>query len=303
MELMDASPNRRVVRREARAKINLALSVGPPRESDRMHPIASWMARLDLADDLHVTRLEEDRLSRYAILWHAEAPLRTPIDWSITKDLAVRAHLLLEEHAGRSLPVQLKLEKRIPVGAGLGGGSADAAATLHAVNELFDLDLSDEDLAQLAGELGSDIAFCLRNEAAIVEGVGEAITPAPAPSAWVVVVMPEVGCPTARVYGAFDSTAELAALRTEEVRAMAASGRIDSGVLFNDLADAACAVQPRLAELRAQVGAEADRDVHVTGSGSAMFIVCDKGEFEARDLAEDLDERFDDARAVVARIV
>lgn len=72
----------------ARAKINLALAVAEASaQTDGYHPIASWMARLDLADELMVTRLEADRLSRYAILWHAEAPVRSPIDWSITKDL------------------------------------------------------------------------------------------------------------------------------------------------------------------------------------------------------------------------
>src|SRR5262245_34048259 len=78
----------------APAKLNLALSVGPP-GVDRMHPIASWMVTLDLFDELLITRLPEESLSRYAILWHKEARKRSDIDWSITKDLAVRAHLAL----------------------------------------------------------------------------------------------------------------------------------------------------------------------------------------------------------------
>src|SRR5436190_20490393 len=129
----------------APAKLNVALSVGPPR-GDGMHPIASWMVTVDLFDELVFTRLDDDRLSRYALLWHKDAKRRSEINWSITKDLAVRAHLALEHHVGRHLPVQLKLEKRIPVGGGLGGGSSDAAATLRAVNELFDLGLSLEEL-------------------------------------------------------------------------------------------------------------------------------------------------------------
>ena len=140
---IEAGP-RPSVTRAARAKRNLALSVGPPRAGDGYHPIASWMARVDLADDLTLTRLDDGDLSRYAIVWHEEALRPTPIDWSITKDLAVRAHLLVQEHLGTEMPVQLKLENRIPVGGGLGGGSADAAAMLLALDELFGLDLGRE---------------------------------------------------------------------------------------------------------------------------------------------------------------
>ncbi len=105
---------------QAPAKLNLALSVGPPAE-DGMHPICTWMVAIDLCDELTVTRLEADRLSCYAIIWHEDAKRRSDIDWPITRDLAVRAHLALEQHTNSRLPVQLKLQKRIPVGAGLGG--------------------------------------------------------------------------------------------------------------------------------------------------------------------------------------
>src|SRR5262245_27082839 len=101
----------------APAKLNLALSVGPPTAttSGTMHPICSWMVTVDLFDDLHIAQLDSGSLSRYAILWHKEAKRRSEINWSITKDLAVRAHIALQKHVGRDLPLQLKLEKRIPV--------------------------------------------------------------------------------------------------------------------------------------------------------------------------------------------
>ena len=83
-------PMRRTITLEAPAKVNLALAVGAPAE-DGLHPICSWMVTIDLADVLEVTRIEDDRMSRYAVLWHEEACRRTEIDWPITRDLAVRA--------------------------------------------------------------------------------------------------------------------------------------------------------------------------------------------------------------------
>ena len=128
MDLQDASPNRRHTRRTARAKVNLALAVDKP-NAEAMHPICSWMARINLADDLHITRLEDDRLSRYAIRWHDEAPIKTNIDWSITADLAVRAGATRSAHM--RLDQLDHARSRIDVDAGLGVGQAVLALVLH----------------------------------------------------------------------------------------------------------------------------------------------------------------------------
>ena len=114
-----------------------------------MHPIASWMVTVSLHDELFLEALEPDSFSLYAIIWHKDARRKSEIDWSITKDLAVRAHLAVEEHVGRKLPIKMRLETRIPVGGGLGGGSSNAAAMLRALNELFDLKLSRETLRDI----------------------------------------------------------------------------------------------------------------------------------------------------------
>jgi len=277
-----------VVTRKAPAKVNLALSVGRARDEDGYHPICSWMTRIDLADDLEVTRLEDDYLSRYAILWKPDAPKKTPIDWSITKDLAVRAHQLLEREAGRSLPVQLKLEKRIPVGAGLGGGSSDAAAMMLAVRDLFDLDVTDDRLTDLAMELGSDIAYFLTDGPAIVEGLGETITPSPPVAACMALVIPDFGCHTGAVYRQFDAKPR-GDVDTDRVRALANGGSIDPEALFNDLEDPALAVAPDLEALMDAVEKAADgRRAHITGSGSGIFVLCD-GRRDAGRIARELD--------------
>lgn len=281
-------PVRRSVSRQAPAKLNLALAVGPARAGDGFHPIASWMHPIELADELLVTRLEDDRLSRYAIVWHESAPKKSPIDWSITKDLAVRAHHLVEARAGRSLPVQLKLDKRIPVGGGLGGGSSDAAAMLLAVRELFDLDLPRDEMVALAMQLGSDVAFFLEPGPAFVGGFGERIerTPAlvPGEPRDVLLVIPPFGCATGPVYRAFDGVAAAdnsatggragggPEFREGPARALACAGILRTDQLFNDLARPAEIVAPALEGVRARAArAIGGEPVHVTGSGSTLF--------------------------------
>jgi len=275
--LKNASSRRPTLKLKAPAKVNLALAVGPARPGDGFHPICSWMAPIDLCDEITLTRLEDDRLSRYAVVWHESAPRSSPIDWPITKDLGVRAHHLLEQHVGRSLPIQMKVEKRIPVGGGLGGGSSDAAAVLRAVRELFALDVGDQELAALALRLGSDVPFFLGDSPALVEGLGEKVTSVGRVGAHLVLILPAFGCPTGPVYRAFDAIPG-AAMREDEVRRMAGAGCVVSERLFNDLAAAAEAVAPDLGPLRAAAARAVGRPVHVTGSGSTLFVVCADGD-------------------------
>jgi 4-diphosphocytidyl-2-C-methyl-D-erythritol kinase len=271
---------------QAPAKLNLALSVGPPDERG-MHPICTWMVTVSLCDDLLVTRLDGGRLSRYAILWHPDALRPREIDWPVPQDLAVRAHLALEQHVGRTLPVQLKLDKRIPVGGGLGGGSSDAAAMLRAVNELFDLGLTDDELREIAAGLGSDVAFFVRGASALVHGFGERVEPlTETGELHAALVFPDAFCPTARVYAAFDEPHATAAWRGDEVRALAQRGGTPPAEsVFNDLAPAAIHVEPGLGESLKRLGEFAQRPAHVAGSGSSLFVLCDDAG-HARRLAE-----------------
>jgi 4-diphosphocytidyl-2-C-methyl-D-erythritol kinase len=285
-----------VVRRSGFAKVNLALAVGLPEGEKGYHPISSWMACVDLRDDLHLLALDPSRASRYAILWHEDAPKRSDVDWPITKDLAVRAQHALEERIGRRLTVQLRMEKRIPVGAGMGGGSSDAAAMLLALRDLYALDLDDEALREVAMTLGSDVAYFIDSHdtprPAIVEGFGERITridPSAEPR-WLAMLFPNVACPTGEVYRAFDQLSDMDhSLAGDEVRALASSGAIDADALFNDLATAACMVRPALGELRAAAARAAESPVHVTGSGSTLFVVS-RDEDHARWLVDHLRE-------------
>jgi len=272
---------RRTITVHAPAKVNLALSVGPPDPTRQgLHPIASWMMTVDLVDDLTLTQLEPGSLSRYAIVWHKDARRRSEIDWSITRDLAVRAHVALENRLGArgSLPVQMKLEKRIPVGGGLGGGSSNAAAMLRALNDLFDLGLSREDLADVGREIGSDVPFLVHGGSGIVEGVGEQLEmhgPQQAPRLHMVLAFPETPCPTPRVYGLFDELGG-AELRPQRVRELAAQRPGPAPeALFNDLTAAAVRAAPSLHDDLQRLSQLADRPAHVSGSGSSIFVLCD----------------------------
>lgn len=262
-----------VVRAFAPSKVNLALSVGAP-GADGMHPIASWMVTTRFGDDLTVKRLPPGTPSRYAIEWHDEALRRTEIDWKLAKDLAVRAHGALEQRLGRELPVQMRLQKRIPVGGGLGGGSSNAAAMLRALDALFDLRLRPQFLEHLSMQLGSDVPFLVQGGSAVVEGLGERLDRAAGHRTHLVLVFPDAQCPTGAVYRAFDALRADARVDAQRVRELAERGAA-ADTPFNDLALAACHVAPRLAEVRAEVEGFARQPVHVSGSGSTLFLVCD----------------------------
>jgi 4-diphosphocytidyl-2-C-methyl-D-erythritol kinase len=275
----------------APAKLNLALAVGPRSETG-YHPICSWMVTVDLHDELEVRRLPPGTLSRYAIVWHDDARRRSEIDWSITHDLAVRAHLLLEETVGRHLPLQLTLRKRIPVGAGLGGGSSDAAAMLRAVDELYALGLGTAKLRHLAERLGADVPFLIDGGSAVVEGFGEAMAPRDAPDLYIVLVLPEWSCATAEVYRHFDDLPPRD-FDEDSVRAAAAARSVSELVdheLRNDLLPAAVGLTPQLDALLGDLAVIAERPARMTGSGSGLFVLADDP-LHAEALAAAIEER------------
>jgi len=259
---------------EPPAKLNLALTVGPP-DGRGMHPICSWMVTISLCDLMVITRLPENRPSRYTIGWRADAPRPREIDWPTASDLAVRAHLAIQRHVQRPLPVQLKLDKRIPVGSGLGGGSSDAAATLRVVDELFELGLTDDALRGIAAGLGSDVPFFVGGGSAIVHGFGERVdTLDETRPLHAVVVFPDADCPTGEVYRVLDGQVGEATLRADLVHALATRPVRPDGI-FNDLAAAAIDFVPALAEPLRQLAELAERQAHVAGSGSSLFVLCD----------------------------
>ncbi len=273
------------------AKVNLALSVAAP-DASGLHPIASWMAAIDLSDTLSIDVAHDGR-SRFDIHFDEHGPTRGVVDWPLEKDLSHRAVGLVEQHVGQTLPIHLTLRKCIPAGAGLGGGSSNAAAPLVGLNRLFQLGLSTQTLLELSGRLGSDVCFLLHailgRTAGVALGRGETIELIDAPHPIdLVLLLPPLRCSTAQVYQQFDALRPDAPAQPDAaaVRALAACTRLAPDGSFNDLAEAACRVEPRLASYRDKARDAMGLPVHITGSGSAMFAVAPEAAAAAR-MAED----------------
>lgn len=289
-----------VVAIKAHAKLNLALAVGAPEPPTSAkpgyHPIVSWFSAIELADHLTVRRLAPGDRSRFSIRFAPDAPspdAGKPANWPLELDLSFRAHALLEREARRPLPIDLTLTKHIPAGGGLGGGSSDAAATLLAIDRLYQLSLPASTLALLAAALGSDVPFFLDEHntpprPALVTGFGERIERLPRRACGVVLVLPPFGVSTAAVYKAFDKRPHLfsAGVGIPVVaRTDLPIWRIQAGLDNSLAAPASGEVEPQLGHIAAHVRRETGMNLHLSGSGSTMFHLCDPNlvaEFTAR---------------------
>jgi len=190
-------------------------------------------------------------------------------------NLVYKAAETLKDFAGGAAGgAAIHLEKRIPVAAGLGGGSADAAATLLGLNELWRLGLSRRELSTIAAGIGADVPFCLTGGTALARGKGEILTPLPpAPAMGVVLALPSFGVSTAEVYARFDATpvgkrpdtaAMIKAIRAGKVKQIAAC-------LGNVLETVTFAMHPELRELKQAVLACGALGALMSGSGPVIF--------------------------------
>jgi 4-diphosphocytidyl-2-C-methyl-D-erythritol kinase len=249
-----------VLRERAYAKLNLVLHVGPPRD-DGLHPICSLMASIDLADELTAT-LRDTR---------ADSVDATGVPG---ENLAARALTAFRARAGRDLPpVELRIDKRIPVAAGLGGGSADAAAALRIANELAGAPLTADELLRLAADLGSDVPSQLDPRHALVQGVGERIEPLELPALAAVLVPDPDGLSTAAVYAELDRLGgSRRSLDPEPLRQLAAAGPAELGAaLENDLQQAALSLRPDLSVRLERLSSAGALGAAVSGSGPTCF--------------------------------
>jgi len=251
----------------APAKLNLALLVGPVRP-DGFHEIASLMLPVTLADLVVVEKTPG-------------AGLDVVCDVAPGADnLASKLVRELEARLDREFEVRVTIEKRVPAGGGLGGGSSDAAATLVALERLFALDLSPKLRYELAAEIGSDVPFFLWPGPQIAMGRGQVLKDVELPAMHLVIAVPDVSLSTAAVYAWRDEDAEVS-LREFAPRARLLSSRAQSALtvkdvaalVANDLEPSVLAREPRVGELVARLREAGALAAAMTGSGAAVFGV------------------------------
>lgn len=243
----------------APAKLNLFLHV-VGRRADGYHLLQTLFRFVDYGDTL-----------RFAPRDDGAVVLATPLPGVPPEsDLTVRAARLLQAEAGCEQGVTISLEKRLPMGGGLGGGSSDAATVLLALNHLWQLGLSRVRLQEIGLALGADVPIFVFGRNAFAEGVGEALTPIDLPEAWYVVLEPPVQVPTVEIFR-----------RPELKRDTAAIAAVDwrPGFGGNDLEPVATALYHEVAEHIGWLSAYGN--VRMSGSGACVFA-----EFEGRHEAE-----------------
>ena len=252
------------------AKINLTLDI-VSRRADGYHEIASVMQTVSLADTVTVTR---QACGVTSVCQHLDVPIDT-------RNIVRKAARVFFAYTGIKGGCHIIVQKVIPTQAGLGGGSANAAATLRALNELYGAGLSADELCAIGLRCGADVPFCVRGGTALAEGVGEELTALPTPEGYAVILKPSSAVSTVEAYAQYDAAdgithpdteGYLAAVRSGDIRAVAAS----CGNVFECLSlpeDIGQAAQ-KLLENNALVA-------QMSGSGSAVF-----GLFASRAAAE-----------------
>ncbi len=208
------SADAKIERWPAPGKLNLFLHV-LGRRADGYHRLQSVFQFIDLGERLDFEVEGRDRIERAGDVRGVRAE----------QDLAVRAARLLRARAGVRAGVRISVEKRLPFGAGLGGGSSDAATTLVALNALWGLGLGTDELAGLGLELGADVPVFVRGRAAWAEGVGEALLPVELPEPWYALVVPPVSVRTAEIFAAPELTRDTAPITIRDF--LAGLGRND----------------------------------------------------------------------------
>ncbi len=252
----------------APAKLNLFLHI-TGRRPDGYHSLQTVFQLLDWGDTLHYVRRDD------GIVHRVTEVAGVPEDG----DLVVRAARLLQAHTGTTFGVDIEIDKVLPMGAGLGGGSSDAATTLLALNRLWQLDLPRAELQALAVKLGADVPFFVFGKNAFAEGIGEALEQVELPTRWFLVVTPRVHVPTAEIFSDKSLTRDSKPVTITDFLAQQSSKGWPDSFGQNDMQ---AVVTKKYAEVAKVVEALYDlTPARMTGSGASVFAA-----FSSRDEAE-----------------
>ena len=244
----------------APAKLNLFLHI-VGRRSDGYHELQSVFILIDLCDQIKLTLRQDGEIVRSG-----------DVIGDIDKDLCLRAARLLKKQTDCRLGVEIEVIKRIPAGAGLGGGSSDATTTLMGLNKLWGLNLSTEQLIPIGTSLGADVPFFLLGTNAWVEGIGEKLTPIDVPATSFAVIWPGVGQATSEIFSHPLLTRNTKYVTMSILDAARSSGDW-MGLGHNDLEPIAKIVNPEVKKLLTTLP-----QFRLTGSGSAAFALMPESE-------------------------
>ena len=265
---------------KAFAKINLCLDV-LRRKENGYHEVEMVMTNVDIFDVLEIKELEEKKI----LLKSYNTDLA--MDES---NLIYKAIALLQKETGKTFGVEVLLEKNIPMEAGMAGGSADAAATLKAVNELFKLGVSDERLLELGASLGADIPFCIMGGTVLASGIGEKLRRlSPLPKMKLLIVKPKAGLSTKKVYESLDidglNKAGFIHKDVGEMVSVIESDEADktkiekiAGRLDNILEEPSIRLLPLIADIKQKMLDNNCLGALMSGSGTAIFGIYENDE-------------------------
>ena len=252
-----------VLRVTAPAKINLTLEVLRRRE-DGYHEIASIIQTIGLFD---VLMFESSDLLTFSCDIKG---------LSNNSNIVFKAAHLLRQVAGYSMGADIRLKKGVPVGAGLGGGSSDAASTLKALNELWCLGMTIDELSSLAIQLGSDVPFFLHGGTAMVSGIGDVIRRLPsAVPKWILLCCPDIKIPdkTKTMYSKLSTDSYTGGLITRKLESRIRNGGDTPGeLMFNVFDEVAVTNFIELQEYRKKLYMLGLSEIHVAGSGPSFFV-------------------------------
>lgn len=245
----------------APAKLNLMLRI-VGRRDDGYHLLQTVFQFIDITDQLRFRERDDGEIVRVSQI--EGVPEKD--------DLVVRAARLLQSAAGVAAGVEIELEKKIPMGGGLGGGSSDAATTLLALNRLWDLRFSNEKLSELGLQLGADVPVFIHGVAAWAEGIGEQLEPISIPEQWYLVLFPACHVSTVEIFAHPQLTRDSARITIAD---------FFSGSRKNDCAPVVTKKHREVADAMEWLGQFAE--ARLTGTGAALFAAFDSEE-EARDV-------------------
>ncbi len=270
----------RDLRLRTNAKTNLWLRV-LGRRPDGYHEIETVFHSLGLADSVTIAPAANGEIE---VDMHPETEPMSGLPLAADNLVHAAARKLIET-GGRSKGARIEIVKRIPIGAGLGGGSGNAAAVLQCLNEMWGLNLDSETLAGLALDLGADVPYCLSGGTALATGRGEVITTLPAPATmWFVLGLSAEPLLTRDVYGAFKSERDAADVRSAPMALALGLGDVDAiaTLLHNDLEPPAFRLRPDLTKLRTAMLDAGALGAVMSGSGPTMIgLARDQGHASA----------------------